>query len=120
MLNPLSPSSAGAWMKNEVVGLQAGKRDVLEQDRVNIRVRTIHIKVDQHIGAVDRCGMAGKPGVETIRIVRTERGVIELDMILPRIEIADGIVTDAAQSLVKHERVVAAITEEGVIAGVAG
>jgi hypothetical protein len=107
-------------MKNEVVGLQAGKRDVLQQDRVNIRVRAVHIEVDQHIGAVDRCGMAGKPGVEAIRIVRTERGVIELDMILPRVEITDGIVADAAQSLVKHERIGAAITEEGVIAGVTG
>ena len=41
-------------------------------------------------------------------------------MVLPRHEIANGILADAARSLIEHKSIVAAVAEQDVVAGVAG
>src|SRR5258708_31416302 len=101
--------------------MEATKGGVLQQDGLLTRVITIHIEVDQQIAAaITRHDMGRQPRAEANRIARIECGVVQLDMVLTRHEIADGIVAYAARSLIEHERVLAAVAEESVVVRIAG
>src|SRR5258705_9236205 len=99
-------------MQDEVVGMQTGNRSVLQKNRIH----GVRMEIDQQIvAAVHNGDMARKPRIEVIGITRSECGVVELDMILPRHEITDGVMADAARSFIEHERVVAAVAEKSVV-----
>src|SRR5262245_22089329 len=72
-----------ARRKDEVVGVQLGQRDVLQQDGVVI----VAVEVDLHVMAVRRGrDVILEPGVKALLRVRIEGDIVQLDLVLARRE----------------------------------